>query len=45
LDEAKRQAFKELEAAKKEAEWQLGFQRMNYELQLKQLGTTLVSGS
>ncbi|KDR08098.1 Kinesin-like protein KIF14, partial [Zootermopsis nevadensis] len=43
LDEAKRQAVQELEAAKKEAEWQLGFQRMNYEQQLKQIGTALVS--
>jgi hypothetical protein len=43
LDEAKRQAIQELETTKREAERQLGCQRMNYEQQLKQMGTTLVS--
>jgi len=39
LDEVKRQ----LEEAKKEAERKMGFQQMNYEQQLKQMGITLVS--
>jgi hypothetical protein len=43
LDEAKRQIFKELEEAKKEAKRQLSCQRMNYEEQLKQMSITLVS--
>jgi hypothetical protein len=45
LDEAKGQAIKVLEEAKKEARWQLGCQRINYEEQLKQMGITLVSGN
>jgi F0F1-type ATP synthase membrane subunit b/b' len=43
LDEAKRQAIQELEESKKDAEREIGFQRMNYEQQLKQMGITLVS--
>jgi hypothetical protein len=38
-----RQAIEELEEAKKEAEQEIGFQRMNYEQQLKQMSITLVS--
>ena len=43
LDEVKRQAIQQLEEAKKEAERDIGFQQMNYEQQLKQIGITLVS--
>jgi len=43
MDEVKRQAIQQLEEAKKEAEQEMGFQQMNYEQQLKQMGITLVS--
>lgn len=43
LDEVKRQTFQQLEEAKKEAEQERGFQQMNYEQQLQQMGITLVS--
>jgi hypothetical protein len=43
LDEVKRQAIHQLEETKKEAEQEMGFQQMNYEQQLKQMGITLVS--
>jgi len=43
LDEVKRQAIQQLEEAKKKAEQEMGFQQMNYEQQLKEMGITLVS--
>jgi kinesin family protein 14 len=41
MDEVKRQAIQQIEEAKKEAEREMGFQQMNYEQQLKQMGITL----
>jgi len=43
LDEVKRHAIQQLEEAKKEAEREMGFQQMNYEQQLQQVGIKLVS--
>jgi len=43
MDEVKRQAIQQLGEAQKKAEWEMGFQQMNYEQQLKQMGITLVS--
>jgi hypothetical protein len=43
LDEVKRQAIQQLEETQNKAQQEMGFQQMNYEQQLKEMGITLVS--